>query len=110
VLALQVDRAPFGARILVLCRGKGCPFHRRSMLVATARGCGAKGNGCRSRTVCLESRFHKHALVVGDRISVEIVRSGWIGKYYSFTIRSGHAPRVKIDCLAPGGSRPGIGC
>lgn len=54
--------------------------------------------------------FASRRLAVGARITVEITRPHWVGKYYRFTIRSRQAPRVLISCLAPGASVPGQGC
>jgi hypothetical protein len=60
--------------------------------------------------VSLTSLFKGHHLSVGATISVRIVRSGWIGKVFVFTTRSGQTPRVQISCLAPGSTTPGKGC
>jgi adhesin/invasin len=108
VRKLHVRGVPSGAEIVVICSGKGCPFHRRTTNVK--HGCAAKSKTKCGRTITLESRFGKHHLAVGSRIVVEVVRPSWIGKYYGFTIRSARGPRVKISCLAPGQNRPGIGC
>jgi hypothetical protein len=54
--------------------------------------------------------FTRRRLRVGTRITVDIVRPNWVGKYYRFTVRSRRAPRIQISCLAPGGSIPGQGC
>ena len=43
-------------------------------------------------------------------VEVTFTRSHWIGKDYRFTIRAGHGPRIAINCLAPGGTKPGVGC
>jgi Invasin, domain 3/Bacterial Ig-like domain (group 3) len=108
VRQLRVQGAPSGAKVLIRCSGKGCPFHRRTTNVT--HGCAAKSKQKCGRTILLESRFGKHHLAVGSRIVVEVVRPNWIGKYYSFTMRSGLGPRVKIACLAPGQNRPAVGC
>ena len=54
--------------------------------------------------------FVRHRLGVGSRITIEIIRPSWVGKYYSFTVRARRGPRIQIGCLAPGGSVPGQGC
>jgi hypothetical protein len=43
-------------------------------------------------------------------VTVQILRPGWIGKYYLFTMRAGRGPKIKISCLAPGRTAPGRGC
>jgi hypothetical protein len=47
---------------------------------------------------------------VGAQIVITITRPQWIGKYYQFKVRRSHSPAIHIDCLAPGGSKPGVGC
>ena len=46
----------------------------------------------------------------GTQITIEIRRPRFVGKYYSFTVRSRKAPRVQIACLAVNGTRPNVGC
>jgi Big-like domain-containing protein len=96
LLALQAYAVPKGTTILVQCFGKSCPF--------------AKWHLTKSGTVNLLSRFRRRHLRAGTRITVRLTRRHWVGKYYSFTIRAGHAPVVRTDCLAPGGAKPGSRC
>ncbi len=112
VALLAVSGAPPGARVLVSCHGGGCPFGQRQIPVTKVVRCGPKG----SRTcpthgkVSLTAALRNHRLRVGARLGVRIVRSGWIGKYYMFTVRSRRGPRIQIACVAPGATRPGVGC
>ncbi|MGI8412324.1 MAG: Ig-like domain repeat protein [Solirubrobacteraceae bacterium] len=118
VLALLVNHAPVGGRVLVTCQGRGCPFAKLATAVtAVTRRCAPHGkHGSRTcatrrpRTVNLLSRFRDHRLRPGARFIVELIRPGSIGKHYHFAILAGRAPRVEIRCLAPGRSRPGVGC
>jgi len=117
VLALVVNGAPVGAVVLIQCHGRGCPFAKRSVTVSKRRPCKfSRKHACppRSfRTVDLIARFphlRNQHLQIGARVMVKIIRSRWIGKYYAFVMRARHAPRVEISCLAPGVSRPGVGC
>jgi hypothetical protein len=113
VITLRVEGAPIGATVVLTCTGKGCPLHKRTTAVTKPKCKPRAGHPCpsiSSKTVPLASAFGKHHLPVGARITVEIIRPRYIGKYYDFTVRSGHGPRIDIDCLAPGGTRPGIGC
>jgi hypothetical protein len=112
VLALVVNGAA-GDKVSLKCHGRGCPYVKRSTSVRRIRRCGKTPTtrACRARgTLTLTPPFRGHRLRVGTRIAVTITRTGWIGKYYSFTIRAGRIPRIRIDCLAPGGARPGRGC
>ncbi len=111
ILALNVEEPPVGATIVVKCHGDGCPFARRSTPVLRCNS--TKKHNCKSRspaTVGLGHAFHRRKLHVGTGVIVQIVRPGWIGKYYRFTMRSGKGPKIQISCLAPGQTVPGRGC
>jgi PKD repeat protein len=85
--------APDGARVKVVCHGRGCP---KKALVRRARS----GNRpMRFRT--LERRLRK-----GVVIELVITAPGQIGKYTRFTIRSHAAPARRDLCLQPGSSKP----
>jgi Bacterial Ig-like domain (group 3) len=111
VLALVVNGAA-GATVLVKCAGNGCPFTARTTRVTNRNRCSSRRSGAcpRAGSLNLTPRFGTHRLRVGAQVVVMIRRSGWIGKYYSFVVRSGRGPRVRIACLAPGASRAGVGC
>jgi hypothetical protein len=111
VLALVINGAS-GATVLVKCAGKGCPFAARTTRVTNRNRCRSKRRGgCPpAGTLSLTPRFGTHRLRVGAQVVVMITRAGWIGKYYSFLVRSRRGPRVRIACLAPGASRAGVGC
>jgi hypothetical protein len=47
---------------------------------------------------------------VGTQLTIRISHPGYIGKYYSFTVRARRSPALKIACMAPGSSLPGVGC
>jgi adhesin/invasin len=112
VIALVVNGASPGATVLVNCHGRGCPFVKRANAVRRTRPCGPKGKRrCPTHgRIDLTPALRNHRLHVGARINIDIVRPGWIGKYYMFTVRSGRGPRIQTSCLAPGGARPGVGC
>jgi PKD repeat protein len=85
-------RAPRKAKILVRCRGRGCPARTQR-----ARG--------RSRGVVRFRRFER-SLRAGIRLEVLVTQAGRIGKYTRFQIR-GRRPPGRVDlCLGPGGSKP----
>ena len=97
LIALTAYAVPKGTSVLVQCFGKGCPFAKWHLTKAAG-------------TINLLSRFRHRHLRAGVRITVRLTRRHWVGKYYSFTIRAGHAPVVRTDCLAPGAGNPGAGC
>jgi hypothetical protein len=112
VLALVVNGASTGATVLVKCHGKGCPYAKHATPVTGGSPCGGSGRRtCPTRgRIDLTLGFQRHRLYLGAKITVMIIRPGWIGKYFTFTVRAGRGPRIQISCLAPGGTRPGVGC
>jgi hypothetical protein len=114
VLDMVVRGARTGTRITLICGGRRCPFASRLLVVTKATGCGPRSNPrCFSqsqRTVDLVPSFGGRSLPAGSHLTIEFTRPSWIGKTYVFTIRGGHAPRHQILCLAPGSTRPGVGC
>jgi Bacterial Ig-like domain (group 3)/Invasin, domain 3 len=112
VLALVVNGVPTGATVRVGCQGGGCPFARHVATATNTNGCRAAGNHACGRhgTIDLTAAFWKRLLRVGTRISVHITRHGWTGKSYTFAMRARRGPLIRIACLAPGGTRPGLGC
>jgi hypothetical protein len=114
VLTLLVNSAPVGSSVTVVCHGRGCAFGTQAVAIKKATPCKATAkHRCAAPhpgTMDFASRFHSHQLSPGTTITVEITKPGWVGKYYGFTVRSGREPRTRIDCLAPGSTRPGVGC
>lgn len=123
VRALVVNGVSPRATVGLTCRGRGCPFARRTISPIGLKRCHSKrGRGCGGaagrhararagvRTINLSRRFSRRRLRVGARITVAITRRGWVGKHYSFRMRSRRGPGIAIACLAPGGKRPGAGC
>jgi streptogramin lyase len=120
VESLIAHGVPRDGKVEVVCHGHGCPFSHHAS--ATVAGHHSSHHACHGRKckqpkprpqgpeVSLTSLFKGHHLGVGATISVRIVRSGWIGKVFVFTTRSGQTPHVQISCLAPGSTTPGKGC
>jgi hypothetical protein len=98
-MALRMIAAPKGGRVLLRCLGRSCPFGSRWMTVHR-----------QGTSLNLSSKVRGYAFRPGTKVSVSIVRTSWIGKYYRFTFRSGKPPSVTIRCLAPGRKRPGGAC
>jgi hypothetical protein len=111
ILSLAVNTAPAGTTVLVKCRGRGCPYAKHATSVVAQSRCRSKGQrACSDPTLNLRRGFRQRRLYAGATITVVISRPGWIGKYYSFAIRARRGPRIQISCIAPGGTRPGVGC
>ena len=108
VESLLVHGLPTQASIELSCRGRGCPFRSRHVPLAAVDEpvrCGR--HGCRreklgSGEVDLGATFARRRLLGGARLTVDLVRAGWIGKAFSFQVRTGAPPRVVIGCLTPG--------
>ncbi|HTX07545.1 MAG TPA: invasin domain 3-containing protein [Solirubrobacteraceae bacterium] len=112
VAVLLVNWVSSDATVLVKCHGRGCPFATHTSRVAKPKRCGKKGKPkCPvGGSINLAGPFQKDPLHPRTTVIVTIKRPGWVGKYYKFTIRAGNNPVVQISCLAPGGTRPGVGC
>ena len=114
---LMVSRPPGGGAITVICTGHGCPFAKHRTAIRKAKSCPKPKAHSRAHctpqtpptTLDLAPPFHGRHLVVGTQLVVQVTRPGWVGKYYLFTVHP-VGPAVKISCLAPGGTRPGVGC
>jgi len=85
-------RAPRGSRIRVRCLGRGCPIGSMATTSAT-------------RLVRL--RKFERRLAAGTRLRVFVRQENRIGKYTSFLIRAGEAPKRVDLCLFPTRRSPG---
>ncbi len=112
VVALSINWVSSAATVSLKCHGRGCPFVTRTRTVAKPKQCGKKGKPkCPTGgSINLAAPFEKDPLHPRGTIVVMIRRSGWVGKYYKFTIRAGNQPIIQISCLAPGHTTPGVGC
>jgi hypothetical protein len=99
-ISLLTVQAPVGARVRVVCRGRGCPGRPQS-LVAASRTSGAPAG-----TVVIELRRFERALRAGAVLEIRISKAGEIGKYTRFAIRRGKLPARFDSCLAPAGIAP----
>jgi hypothetical protein len=108
---MSANSISLGMKVIITCRGHGCPFAKRVATLSGGIRCTPAGkHSCSRGTITLTDAFHRHHLMAGTRITVEIRRAGWVAKFYSILIRPGRQPQVRISCLAPGFSKPGIGC
>jgi hypothetical protein len=93
--ALVVRNAPLGARIVLRCEGRGCPFDRPRR--RTVRRDLAK--------VVLHKGFRRARLRAGARLRLSITARETIGRTYTYTVQRGALPENRIVCRAPGASR-----
>jgi len=112
VLFLQAYGVANASDLALTCSGAGCPFATLGGSAAAAKNCPSSAHQICSTgsSINLLPAFRKRHLPAGTKIVLRITRPHWIGKYYSFTIRSGQAPLIDISCVAVGRSSPGVGC
>jgi hypothetical protein len=84
-------RGPRGVSIAVSCRGRGCPFRRRSFRM--------RGRTLRIRA--LQRRYRG-----STALEFRVTKRGAIGKYARIRLRRGGVPKRVDRCLYPGSSRP----
>jgi len=107
ITMMRVLGARAGTTVLILCRGGGCSSPLRAIQVHALRVC--HHGRCRTQTtrpLDLIPTLRTYRLRPRAVLTIELVRRYWTGKAYVFTIRSGHGPRDRIRCLAPGSTRP----
>lgn len=112
VLQLIVNGTSPGITVAVQCHGRGCPFAKRDITVGQTQRCGrnARQRCVPPGTIDLTSRFGGSRLRAGSKITVEILKPGWVAKDYAFAVRSSRKPGVRIGCTAPGRTDIGVGC
>ena len=89
-------RSTGGTRILVRCKGRGCPWARRTS--------GSSASATRVRVVRIPG-FNRRRLRAGAVIEVFVTREGTIGKYTSLRVRRLRPPERTDGCTAPGAVR-----
>jgi len=95
-LDLLSVRTRGGTKILVRCKGRGCPWARKTVR--------PRFSTTRLRTVKMPG-FRRRHLRAGTVLKVFVTRKGMIGKYTRFEIRRLKAPRRTDSCTAPGRAR-----
>jgi hypothetical protein len=93
ITRLRVKDAPAGAKLQVRCRGKGCPFKRKSVKLK-------KGAANLTRL------FKGRKLRPGAVIQVRVTAPGTIGKIQRITVRRRKDPKRITLCLEPGSPKP----
>ncbi len=93
---LTVERVPAGARIVVRCDGRGCPFAKRTIEAKRARP-----------TLSVLGKLAKARLKRRAKVAVRVTLPGFIGVMKRYTIL-GRAkdPASRERCIPEGGGRP----
>jgi hypothetical protein len=95
---LQVVDLPAGATVDIRCRGRGCPYAKRTRAFASAR----KRLNLLKALRLRDARLRPKAV-----LQVRILLPGHVGKVVRFKVRK--APKVPLSselCLPPGATRP----
>lgn len=101
LIKLLTVQAPLAARITISCSGAGCRTKSESRLAAAS----SKGKP-KTGVVTLGFPRFQRSLRAGVVLRIRISKEGQIGKYTSFTIRSGRPPKRIDACLQPTSAKP----
>jgi hypothetical protein len=103
VISLSAKRLPAGASVVVKCKTRKksqqksrCPYKSKSFKAPAGKA-----------QVNLAKLFRKKKLPIGTKITITITAPTFIGKVFTYTIRSRAIPRLKLQCLAPGSTKAG---
>jgi hypothetical protein len=115
--SVVAKNVPEGGWVEILCHGRGCPFGRKRVALpsSSAQSHCHRVHCPRVRTafpgeIRMTGLFHKRRLGVRAHIVFDILKSGWIGKAFSLTVRENTKALTRISCLAPGSEVTPIKC
>jgi PKD repeat protein len=105
-LRLFSIEAPPGARVVVRCNGRSCPFR------LSARSAGADGGKgkVRSSATLRIRQLEKRVLKKGVKITIFVTKPGVIGKYVQFKFRKRRPPARVDRCLMPSAPKKPVEC
>jgi hypothetical protein len=90
---LKISGVPAGAGVEVRCKGRGCPFRKRSFPVRNGR---ANASGA-----VKQAKLRRRTV-----IQVRIVKPGAIGKVVIYKVPKKGLPKGRVRCLPPGATKP----
>ena len=117
--SLKAKKVPKGATLTVTCKGRGCPFGRRTLHPAKkVKVCKAHHKQCKTKaappfaTFNLIGLLKNRHLPTNTKLTLKVTKPNTIGVTETFTIgKIGKRPKVTgPSCLAPGSNKPGKGC
>ena len=100
-ITLLTVQAPLAARVVVRCRGRGCPTKSESRSAKSSR----KGTQ-KAGSVLLTFRRFARSYGAGATLEILVVKPGEIGKYTRFKIRRNRLPVREDRCIVSGGAKP----
>jgi hypothetical protein len=116
VEAFEVTAIPLGGVVEVICNGKGCPFKATKLTPPATRAkcrsrhCPSNNSNASPSRLSLGPLFKRRHLRPGTVITVRVLKEGWVGRTFAFTVMANHRPKHSSSCLAPGSKQPGQGC
>jgi hypothetical protein len=90
--ALVVHNAPKGARIVLTCKGRGCPIKKARRRTVSRE----------LQRVALDGGFRRARLRIGTRLKLTITAAETIGRTYTYVVKRGAPPTRQTVCRAPG--------
>lgn len=94
ISTLRLRRVPGGSTIGLSCKGRGCPFKKRTVKVRKGK----------SRTVRL--RQLQRRMRSGTTVVITVRKGNTLGKYIRLRFRRGAAPSRVDRCVAPKSGKP----
>ncbi len=94
---LTISSLPAKPKVLVSCRGGGCPFAKKTFSLK------AKS---KTRKLQLAPKLKQAHLRPKARLQIEITAANAVGKVLTFTIVSNDVPKLAVSCLVPGARKP----
>lgn len=102
-----------GAHVEVVCRGARCPFKVADVTPVAhssdchTRRCSQTHGNETGPEADLAHLFKKRHLRPGTVIIVRVTKPGWVGRFYTFTVRANQRPsHPRPTCLAPDSTQP----
>ncbi|MDP9294749.1 MAG: MopE-related protein [Actinomycetota bacterium] len=92
---LVVHNAPKGARIVLRCTGRGCPFKRARRRTVPRK----------LAPIVLHRGFRRARLRFGTRLQLTITAAETVGRTYTYVVKRGALPTKTTVCRAPGEAR-----
>jgi hypothetical protein len=107
-LRLFAIEAPPGARVVVMCHGRSCPFRLSARSAAAPADA---GNGKVHTSASLRIRqLEKRILKKGVTITIYVTKPGTIGKYVQFRFQKRRPPARTDRCLMPSAPNKPVQC
>ena len=106
LVAMRVPGPPRGAKVELRCKGKKCPFKKRTFTKRRKGAIRVFKELAPAKVVKKKARTFRR----GQRVQVRILADGFIGKVVNYKIPRKGTPSGKVRCLPIGATRPRKTC